>query len=535
MVYVLTTYQMIHYLRIMNILQRTLHHMAWFILALILSSCVPTPAQITLPTQPSATLFPTSTSTPIPQLTLTPTPLPTPLATDVPLFIDSQGWYSLKIPRGWKPTGSPGAFKGEGGFLETGYLSDRMFMQRSLNVCEWLANIETKQTYWVSITERPNWCALSTLPGVTPATKIAIIENMAVKDEQRFLFIRTDANHYNEISSTFAWLHPVASAQSDGQPAPLRPGDAVFWASAVPLPANFSVQEYPLPPEMQKIDPIRNIFNIPPGAPQPERKPGTPYIYIPPTLETINQQIKPFGYEFKDETREHLVQLFKDGKMLIEHIYQLPVVYQFTTPAGERLAFKVYALINPDLDLPYIDIKNTVVYLVQNEGIRVWENGLPKPIAPQVAPIFTQTELLWIQVEDYTQVEVQNSRRESLFSFASYYGAQIPIRNFQFWNGHWILQISDFVIQDGSILNEQLGFEAVFNWSLLKDKPLYFFRKGPNVGISYDGQFLPLAYQEVPHGMCCGLVSNNPSNDGKTVRFFGKKNGIWNYVVIEAN
>ena len=141
----------------MSILRRTLHYIAWLILAMILSACVQIPVQETLSAQPSATQFPTSTSTPIPQPSVTPTIQPTALPMDEPLFRDSQGWYSLKIPQGWKPTGRPGAFSGADGFFETGYLPNQMFVPNSLDVCQWLANIETKRTYWVSLDFRPDF------------------------------------------------------------------------------------------------------------------------------------------------------------------------------------------------------------------------------------------------------------------------------------------------------------------------------------------------------------------------------------------
>jgi hypothetical protein len=518
----------------MKILRRNLHHIAWFILALILSACAQMPVQDTRPAQPSAVPFPTSTSTPISQPTLTPTTQPTALPMNEPLFQDPMGWYSFKIPRRWKPTGSPGAFSGSDGFVETGYLPERMFMPNSLDVCQWLANIETKQTYWISLDLRPDSCVLNTLPGVAPATKTWIIGNPMVSDIQRYIFIRVDVSHFGEITNSFAWLRPVTAIDhSIAQPGSPRPGDTAFWAAAAPLPANFTVKEYPLPPEMQTIDPWHNLFEIPPDAPKPVWKTGIPY--VEPTWEIINRQIKPFGYEFRAENHEYLYQLIKAGKTLIEHAYKLTPDYPFITPAGDRITFKAYALVNADLPSPFDDNRNTVVYLVQNEGINLWQNGRPDSIDPQRPPIYADHQFLWVQVSDHYQVDVQTPQRDVLFSFTTFEAAGIPIYAFKSWNEHWLLQVSDFLIQDGTILNEKLGFEAIFDWGLLKEKPFYFFRKGPYIGISYDGHFLPLTYQEVPHGGCCGMVFNNPSNDGKTVRFYAKKNGQWNYVVIEAN
>ncbi len=82
-------------------------------------------------------------------------------------------------------------------------------------------------------------------------------------------------------------------------------------------------------------------------------------------------------------------------------------------------------------------------------------------------------------------------------------------------------------------MNAKLGFGEIFNWTLLKGKPLYFFRKGPNVGISYDEKFLPLQYQDVAHGLCCGPAQNNPSVGEDSLSFFGKRDGLWYYVVVE--
>lgn len=93
--------------------------------------------------------------------------------------------------------------------------------------------------------------------------------------------------------------------------------------------------------------------------------------------------------------------------------------------------------------------------------------------------------------------------------------------------------MSNFVVQDGNILNEKYNFEEVFDWFLIKENPFSFFRKGTRVGFSYDGQFFSTYYHEVIHGYCCGLMLNNPSLKDDVLRFFGKRDGIWYCVVLE--
>ncbi len=62
------------------------------------------------------------------------------------------------------------------------------------------------------------------------------------------------------------------------------------------------------------------------------------------------------------------------------------------------------------------------------------------------------------------------------------------------------MDMNHFLIQDGEILNEKFGLDEAFDWQLIEDKPFYFFRKGSRVGISYDGQFLSLYYDDIPYG-----------------------------------
>jgi len=521
----------------MSKMKRNIQIAGWFILAMMLSSCVQMATTETRTAQPS---------TPTP---LTPTPraysitvTPTFLAPFVPIatkpneqvYIDPEGWYSVNIPAEWKSTDSPNSFSGESGFFETGYLPEMMFMQHPLDVCQWLANIDSKSTYSVSWRSEHDGCELTSLPEITPATVQEIIKNPVADYPQRFFYIKTDAEHYSEITSTFVWLQPINERT---EPAfhlmPLRPEDASFWENTAPMPIGFSVEEYELPQEAQNESPSEKIFLefIPSDAPQEERKPGT--VWFPDTWEDINEKIKSFGYELRPTSQDYLRQLYKNGVLLVDNIYNMPEIYHFSTTKGERIAFIVYSLKDTNLS-PYT-VNNTAGFLVQNDTITKWEDGPENPMDPGLSPVLYKDELLWVRAAVYTQVQVQNSHRDVLFSFATYFGTRLPVNGFKAWNNHWILEVSDFVIQDGEILNEKFGFEEVFDWRLINDKPFYFFRKGQRVGISYDGQFLPLYYHDVAHGFCCGLALNNPVGNENTVRFFGKRDGIWYYVIVEVN
>ena len=94
------------------------------------------------------------------------------------------------------------------------------------------------------------------------------------------------------------------------------------------------------------------------------------------------------------------------------------------------------------------------------------------------------------------------------------------------------MEISDFVIMDGVVLNQEYGYESVFEWHAINDKPFYFFQDGPNFGVSYDGQILPVHYEAIKHGLCCGYAVDNPRISQQDARFFALKDGKWVYVIL---
>ncbi len=102
------------------------------------------------------------------------------------------------------------------------------------------------------------------------------------------------------------------------------------------------------------------------------------------------------------------------------------------------------------------------------------------------------------------------------------------------YDGHWILEDSGYLVEDGVILNHELGYEDMFDWRLLLGKPYYFYVKGGETFVSYDGQTLPISYDYVPHYGCCALGTlTNPHGNNAQAWFYGIRDGIWYFVIIE--
>jgi hypothetical protein len=496
---------------------------------LLLSGCTQAMTATPLSEQPPV---PSVSSAPMGSLTPAGSLAPAATQANQQVYVDPQGWYTIRIPAAWEASGS--SFVGVDGFFETGYFPEKMYMPRVLDVCQWLANIEEKDTFSVSwMGTRPNSCQLISLPGASPATILQVTKNPSADWPQRFLFIRADTEHFGLIDNTFTWLRPVdEDAEPAFEHAPLRPEDTAFWQAAQPLPGGSSLTEYPLA-QAQNADPGDVIFlDFIPAEALPN--PGTPgYSYQSNSLERVNEAISADGYQLHPGSENYLYDLYQNGELALANLYRLPEIYRFTTPEGERLVFLAYTSIDPAKN--FYAPGNAKTYLIQNNAITLWENKPMNAMFGEWKPIWAANQLLLLGLGEHTDVQVRNSQQDVIFSFATYFVTHIPMNTFQAWDDHWVLAVDNFVIQDGEIINQPLGFEEVFDWHLINGKPFYFFRKGPQVGLSYDGQFLQPYYHEIIHGYCCGLALNNPTFGENTVRFFGKREDTWYYVVVKID
>lgn len=493
----------------------------------VLASCIPSKSEIT----PYSSLPPSPISQSSTDTFATP---PLTIQSTEQTYTDPEGWFSLDFPAQWIKE-SDWLYMGSDGFIEIGYLPEYAFSPYALTVCESLANINTKNLYTVSWmgTSGMGGCQLLSRPGISPATTWVVVENPSADFMHRFFYVKTDSSHFVPITSTFVWLRPIEEKKkADFSQAELRPEDINFWNNTSSMPSNLFIKEYALPSEHQGEDPSKKIFSdfIPSEAlPTPSSSNES---YSPETIENINQSLEKYGYKLQQSDAIYLYDLYQNETKALQNIYQLPKIYLFQTEYGERLVFFAHTLVDSNQS-PYTE-GNIVSYLVQDEKITVWEKAVLNPMYSGWTPIWVEDKPLFLGLGDGVTLQVLNVQHEIVYTFATYYGTHVPIKNFQAWDKHWILEVSNFVIQDGKILNEKYKFEEVFNWSLINEKPFYFFRKGPRVGFSYDGQFFSTFYDEIIHGYCCGLAFNNPLVRDNVVRFFGKHDGIWYYVILET-
>ena len=303
------------------------------------------------------------------------------------------------------------------------------------------------------------------------------------------------------ITLTIPPLTALPSATPEATYTPSPTEDASFWENLGSLPSNISITEYPLPLGRNPIQ-EDGLFQFVPTQVWPVGIANTSPTPRKTTLEEL-------GYELND------MKLYRDGQVLLDRVTHVSDIYTVLTDSGSITAFIV------EVDL------GDETYVIQREAI----NAFGGYAIYTSAPILYQGELLWARLYS-DRVEIKKSDGNVIFTYtASWVANHRP--NFTAWNGHWILEVDNSVIQDGEALDQKFGFQEIFNWSLVRDKPTYFFRKGSRMGISYGDRIFPIDYQDVVYGLCCGPRQNNPSMRHDNVHFFGERDGIWYYVVME--
>ena len=494
-----------------------------FLLAGMLAACgaplsssqaIPTAAMQTALSIARTELARPQTATPETTPTLaraTPVPAPgaiIPPGPDEQVYTDPAGWYVVNIPADMQPGEKPNFyFRPSGGFFETGYLPEMGYMSNAANVLHWLSDLGFKPGQG-SFEDPKAACPTPAGPNDAARAQYQIFENPGADPAHRFVYIETGVNDPNNpLRVTFSWLEPVSKTRAETGPNALSPEETAFWAHTGPMPTGISVSE---------------------DEPQPQPSWKT-QANASPTPKKIT--IKELGYEIRTVFPFHslegdflLPELYRDGRPLLGYaVVDISDVYTFQTRSGRINAFVVQ-----------VDTgKAREHFLIQNDAIRVWDAG---QLDSMFAPILYQDQLLWLGLQGTHDV-VKNSAGDVLCSFDKI-NQPMEYPTFRSWNGHWIFAVDDFVVQDGVVLNQKLGYQEIFGWGLVNDKPLYFFRKGARVGISYDGQILPLQYDNVTHGYaCCGSPPDGIGIylDDYGLHFYAERDGAWHYVLLKFN
>ena len=494
------------------------------------------------------TIVPSHTGTPDPKINIIATPGPY-----EQVYTDPEGWYLVNFPDVMEHGDKPNVFWSYGHTLETGYLPELGYVSRAMLVCAWLANTELDPAKTTMMGDfLSTSCSVSSKPYDDYSIDYFIYENPGADAAHRFVYIKT--THYTfsyYFDVTFSWTRSVPKTRSEPGFAPLSQDDVSFWKNAAPMPSEVSVTEYKLLPNAPSPYEDQLFDYIPKQARPTPRSPIGDMAIPSPTpekdpLEELGYQTKTIQADASKTCPLCTRQIYRNGKLLFDHVLDISNIYRFSTKNGPINAFFVESAGN--------------IFLVQNDVVSLWyhndhtgfstASGIYKTYFS--SPILYQDELLWVSLSGNfpSGGQVHKSNQQVVFSFVRY--NDYPQTNIAritkvytdllSWHDHWILTFGDFLVEDGEMVNKKLGFQQIFGWNLIHDKPVYFFRKGPRLGISYNDQILPLQYEDISYEpVCCsnspktmdGIIRNGPEVSGDSARFYGRRNGVWYYVVMK--
>ncbi|MFO7623916.1 MAG: hypothetical protein R6V73_06160 [Anaerolineales bacterium] len=471
------------------------------LLAIDLSACQPAPAPVASTPLPSQTQVPVSpTDLPTPESPL-PSPEPAPSQAEDVLqeYIDPGGQFRLSYPAGWQAGDEEGLFQGAEGFLRVGYLPEMAFMYPVQRVCERLANTAVGPARQVEISPLANAdaCKLAPYPEMSIDRVSLVVENASGTAEQRYFYIEADREHFDLIAASLELLNPPLVRQEFPYPSgEVRPQDEAFWATTLLQPDELTVEEYAVvetsldsPSHIEFLERIPNEVL--------EKRATWRSSIKEVRLAGNNALLETFGYALKARQQGgwELFDLYQGDELAMADI-------SIFWPVSVNAAGDEFAMV--------VELWNNGYRLVQQDQSGEWDMGS----SLYVPPVFYGEELLSVRWDfERGQAQVWLVEQQ-IYAFAGVFLVDTPVKGLWTWEGHWLLEVDGFLIQDGELLNERLGYEDIFGWQLLNGKPFYYFRKGPRVGISYEEGILPVYYDEVIHYRCCEpSMFNNDGNE----------------------
>jgi hypothetical protein len=228
-------------------------------------------------------------------------------------------------------------------------------------------------------------------------------------------------------------------------------------------------------------------------------------------LEDLNLALEPFGYRI--EASERVYRLFRDVDLLTAGITTLGRISVNDEGSNFVLGFE----------------DSRATFLLQRDGAVEW-NAVQHFFT---WPVYVGNDLITIDGGD-SGWETLNVLRngEIIFTQVMTQAVENPVRALHSFNGQWVIETQDTVIIDGIDIRQQLEYDKIFHWQPLNSKPFYFFVNQGKVGLAYNGQTLPVQYDQVIHGQCCEPTIFNPDGSDLMVWFYALRDGVWHYIEL---
>jgi hypothetical protein len=423
------------------------------VIVTLLAACqVASPSQ---PTTPSLPPSPSATSTltvpPLPTPTSTPSPSPQPSPTPIfQFYVDPDGRYQVALPSDWRPGDQPGTYAGPGGYFRAVNLPEMAFYSRAYQVCmHMVQTLSEPAAVLLSDFDKIDSCKIVQILTDHPLWARAVIKAPNMLPEKRYFYIETDAEHSAAILDSLQVLFSTSYDDFLAYPSgPLRPADQVFWNTPRQPAPGLTLTETRLAAPASDSPAKNDQF---PGYVPRElwlASWGPSPAATPDPLNTANQALAHFGFELRQTStaKPEQYDLYQAGKRIREQVvlWDTPIL----SSSGQDFALPINTLNGHEI--------------LRRGGLEQW-GKLGRPEAPY--RFLGESLLAPFWNSNTSSIEVRKDN-QVIYRFATLFGADFGLQSFQVWQNHWLMEVRAFLIQDGAILNDTLGFEEIYDWQL---------------------------------------------------------------------
>lgn len=505
-----------------------------FFLIFALAACQPGPTPPNAPT-------PNPQKTPI--VTITPIPTPAAIPADWQEFRNDEFNLSLRYPSKWQVDGEQNA-RGPDGFLQiesrpyTRSLYDQMSHLCVIEANDPASNARYGETPLITDwqtwdSEKNTWLGYGCV--VSPDVPQSGLESVLfARDPARpddLLILRADSLHFDGILSSLHFLQvspePASSGYYDSphcRETPSAPTVSTYQA------AGFAITEYAIANDtchpIHHFDGFRarvNAHNINFNTLWKQSQ-----LRI---MQVANQKLTPFGLRLEDrQTADPWVSfdLKKGDEILAANLVRLGQVS--TRPDGIDFLFWAMAEDRNGSQFPILVYKNGM------DTFTVWEQGFNSVWSGSrlISFKYSETELFPVGASARIEIFADGQPLQTL-SIPHMGSAGSPVRGLWNWDGQWAMEIRSTLFVDGRIKNQEWGYDEIFDWHLVNEKPFFAVRRAADFLLVYDGRELPMNYDDIAHGdVCCeaGLYDFQPLADGAI--FYARRDGVWFLVQVHA-
>lgn len=483
----------------------------------------------------------------VPTITLEPSP--TPIPDNWKSYVNPTLGIQLRYPPEWSLE-SPSRLSGADGYVDiaTQDYPTSLFEQID-NLCVLEANFNDQQPFgplplvskWYGYDSEQkilagNGCIVmsSLLSSTFPPKAVLYARSPSESLRGRLLVLRGETQFFLGILSTLRFLDYATPTPSTGFYNSPACQTAVDHRPQIVLSTNeLTVTEIAIANE--SCDPLNSFdgFQTNLSSIDMDQFGLTWQTGLTQQAEINNQSLEPFGYRLvKVEGTSFSYDLYKGEELLIPGLTRLGQVS--VNSDGDDFVMWVQ---NVHDGKPPIEVRSNAVREISPfRESTTWNDGFNTAWVGKDLMAYEYSSSMISPLGAQNNVNItRNGEVVKIFSASQPEVSGNPVVNFWSWEGHWLLEMDNVVIQDGKALNQITESTEVFEWQLLNGQPFFLFLKNGKFGINYDGQDLPISYDSIIHNhLCCDPARYNIVSIPSGVRFFALKNNTWMLVYVQA-